>query len=267
MKLVASRDAIEAMALGRAVVEDLGKRIIGASDGFDSNVAMYKFQLSMFATMQEWFIDQLRSKVHRGQDDAFRRGSCLGLAAPGYELEVMRNPQGREIVGADGELVMKEAINHREAKVIVRCFEWYAEQCRSPEWIGKRLNRITFHGSTSWDGSRVRQLLRRHTYVGIKVFGMTRQKRDRITGAVTVIKIPRKKWKVQRRRDLQIVPFRLYKKYKTRRQDVRGVAQEQEITAWTYHHLPNDSAASYLRRLQVSHATRTWWQVRKFCLQ
>ncbi len=217
----ASRDMIEAMALGRAIVEDLGKRIVGASDGFDSNVAMYKFQLSMFAAMQEWFIDQLRSKVIRGQDDAFRRGSCLGLAAPGYELEGMRDSNGREIVGADGELVMKEVINHREAKVIVRIFEWYAEQCRSPEWIAKRLNRIKFHGSTSWDGSRVRQLLRRHTYVGIKVFGKTRQKRDRITGTVTVINIPRKKWKVRRRRELQILPFPLYKKAKARGREVR----------------------------------------------
>lgn len=217
----ASRDMIEALALGRSIVEDHGKRLVGASDGFDSNLMMYKFILSMFAAMQEWFIDQLRSKVIRGQDDAFRRGSNTGLVAPGYELEPMCDLFGNPILGADADAVMHEVINELEAKVILRIFTWYAVKLRSPEWIAKRLNRIKFHGSASWDGSRVRQLLARHTYVGIKVYRKTKQVRDRITGAVTVINIPRKKWKVMRRRALQIIPYWLWKKTKARRKQTR----------------------------------------------
>jgi DNA invertase Pin-like site-specific DNA recombinase len=217
----ASRDMIEALALGRSIVEDHGKRLVGASDGFDSNLMMYKFILSMFAAMQEWFVDQLRSKVIRGQDDAFRRGSNTGLCAPGYRLEPMCDLSGNPIIGGDGDAVMHEVINDLEANVILRIFTWYAEKLRSPEWIAKRLNRIKFHNTTSWDGSRVRQLLARHTYIGIKVYRKTRQVRDRITGAVRVVKIPRKKWKVMRRRALQMIPYWLWKKTKARRKQVR----------------------------------------------
>ena len=56
-----------------------GKRMIGVSDGFDSDVTMSKMQLAMFAALQEMFIDQLRSGVVRGMDDAFRQGTNTGL--------------------------------------------------------------------------------------------------------------------------------------------------------------------------------------------
>lgn len=218
----ASRDQVEALTLGR-MIEKLNKRLIGASDGFDSQAVMSKLQLSIFASLQEWYIDQLRAKVIRGQDDAFRRGANTGLPAPGYKLETMRDKKGNEIFGADGMPVKKEVIDEEEAKVILQVFIWFAIDLKSPEWIANQLNLIRFRGRVTWDGSRVRQLLRRRTYAGIKCFRMTRQVRDRITGAVTVIKIPRSKWKIQIRRDLKIIPSSLWKKTKTRFRILRDV--------------------------------------------
>src|SRR5262249_14694124 len=61
----ASRDAVEALRLGQ-LVDTQKKGMIGVSDGFDSSSPMSKMMLSIFAVLQEWFIDQLRSKVKRG---------------------------------------------------------------------------------------------------------------------------------------------------------------------------------------------------------
>ena len=63
----ASRDTIEALRLGQLIAIKK-KRLIGVSDGFDSDSEMSKIMLSIFAAVQEWFIDQLRSKVYRGID-------------------------------------------------------------------------------------------------------------------------------------------------------------------------------------------------------
>lgn len=221
----ASRDQVEALTLGR-MIEKLNKRLVGASDGFDSQVVMSKLQLSIFASLQEWFIDQLRAKVIRGQDDAFRRGANTGLPAPGYKLETMRDKNGREMFGADEMPIRKEVIDEEEAKVILQVFIWFAIDLKSPEWISNQLNLIRFRGRVTWDGSRVRQLLRRRTYAGIKCFRMTRQVRDRITGAVTVIKIPKSKWKVKIRRELKIISRALWKKTKARLRFLRDVYEK-----------------------------------------
>lgn len=58
----ASRDMVETLLLGK-LVQRLGKRLIGLSDGFDTDSPMWKVTLSIFGALQEWFIDQLRSKV------------------------------------------------------------------------------------------------------------------------------------------------------------------------------------------------------------
>ena len=81
----ASRDTIEALRLGQLITRKK-KRLIGVSDGFDSDSEMSKFILSIFAAVQEWFIDQLRSKVDRGMRDAFFRGTNLRPPAIGYKL-------------------------------------------------------------------------------------------------------------------------------------------------------------------------------------
>ena len=56
----ASRDMVEALGLGR-LLEHHDKFLIGVSDGFDMRVPMWKYMLSMFAAMQEWFVDQLKA--------------------------------------------------------------------------------------------------------------------------------------------------------------------------------------------------------------
>lgn len=61
----ASRGLNDVLSLGR-LIENAGKRMIGASDGFDSAQTHSRQMLVVFAMLHEWFVDQLRKKVHRG---------------------------------------------------------------------------------------------------------------------------------------------------------------------------------------------------------
>lgn len=215
----ASRDAIEALSLGK-MLEALKKRIIGVSDGFDTDLPLAKSMLMIFAMMQEWFIDQLRSKVKRGMEDAFRRGANTGLPAAGYKLVPMCDQFGRPVLGKEGIQVNTLAIEIDESKVIVRVFVLYAEKGWSPERIVQFLNRISFAGRANWDGSLVRKILRNRLYVGIRCYRMTRHERDPVTGKVKVIHRPRSEWIVRRARHLQIIPFKTWKA--TQRQLQKG---------------------------------------------
>jgi DNA invertase Pin-like site-specific DNA recombinase len=71
-----SRNTIESLRLGE-LADETGVRVVGASDGFDSANPQSSLLLPVFGSMNEVFITQLRSKVNRRMDDAFRRGDNI----------------------------------------------------------------------------------------------------------------------------------------------------------------------------------------------
>jgi len=206
----ASRDMIEALKLGRDVARQR-KRLIGVSDGFDTDTPGAKIQLSFYAALHESFVDQLRAKVRRGMHDAFHRGTNTGLPALGYKLVPAQDAAGRPLTGKDGEPLKALAIDDKTSCYVLLAYQLYGEKGRSLVWIGRRFNRQKVGGLETWDGSRVRQLLKRRLNVGILAYNMTHQVRDPDTGRVTVLKVPQEEWLVRRARHLQIVPWHLWK--------------------------------------------------------
>lgn len=89
----ASRDMLESLKLGR-LVEESSRRLIGATDGFDSMKPQSKMMLTIFAMLHELFVDQLRAKVQRGMHDAFERGKNIRPAAFGYHLAPVLDGDG-----------------------------------------------------------------------------------------------------------------------------------------------------------------------------
>ncbi len=224
----ASRDAIEALRLGR-LVERRGKRLMGVSDGFDSASPTSKLMLAMFATLQEWFIDQLRSKVHRGMDDAFGRGTNIHPPSLGYRLDPASDASGRPLYGKDGERLKMKAIDDGEAGIVLEVFQGFARQGWSTGKIAKLFNERAVRGKRSWDSSGIAQMLRRRTYAGIEIYRKTYQVRDPETGVVTVKERPRREWKVRRARHLQIIPWALWKEVR-RRLEASGKAYNERKT-------------------------------------
>ena len=206
----ASRDNIQALLLGR-MIEHSGKRLIGASDAFDSDLSFSKTLLSMYAMFHEGFVDQLRSKVHRGMDDAFARGTNIHSLPVGYRLEPALDEHGRPILGKDREPLRRKVIDPAEAEFVREAFRLYVEGGRSPGDIARVFNDRRVGDQRSWEDSLVRQLLRRRTYVGIEVYRCTRQVRDPETSKTKVVPRPRSEWRVKRLRELQLVPLSTWK--------------------------------------------------------
>jgi len=212
----ASRDAVESLRLGR-LISSRGKRLLGVSDSFDSDSEMSKMHLSMFAMVQEWFVDQLKSKVNRGMRDAFFRGTNLRPPAYGYRLVPAIDGDGKPIRGRDGSQCKMLAIDESEAKYVRLAFQLYARG-KSRNAIARYFNRRQL-GNQTWDASRLKQFFERYKYIGIHVENMTFREVDiddegnevRVTKAR-----PRSEWRVRRATDIQIVSWTLWKKVQRR---------------------------------------------------
>jgi DNA invertase Pin-like site-specific DNA recombinase len=211
----ASRDAIEALTLGR-LVQTHKKRLVGATDGFDSTQELSKIMLHVFAMLHEWFVDQLRSKVRRGMADGFAQGKNLGKPALGYKLTPMTDKDGRPMADDNGRPVMTKVIAEAEAAHVREAFRLFADEGWSKGKIARRLNDLKVGSMTTWDGSLIRQLLRRETYFGVEYYGMTYRVVAPETGDITIVRRPQKEWKWRDVPHLRIVPPDLEAKAKER---------------------------------------------------
>jgi DNA invertase Pin-like site-specific DNA recombinase len=98
-----SRNTIESLRLGELATET-DVRVIGASDGFDSANPHSSLLLPVLGSMNEAFITQLRSKVKRGMDDAFRRGDNIHPPGVGYRLVDVKDADGNLVITHKGTI-------------------------------------------------------------------------------------------------------------------------------------------------------------------
>ena len=75
---------------------------MGASDGFDSANPQSTILLPMLGSMNEAFIHQLKAKVRRGMDDAFRRGDNIQPPGVGYRLVDVKDSAGNLVITHKG---------------------------------------------------------------------------------------------------------------------------------------------------------------------
>ncbi len=57
--------------------QEVGVRVLGASDGFDTDADQDKAILGVSGLVHEFYIDGLKKKVERGMADGFRQGKKL----------------------------------------------------------------------------------------------------------------------------------------------------------------------------------------------
>lgn len=217
----AGRYAIEALRLGQ-LIDSLKKRLVGATDGFDTSTPYAKMMLHIFAMLHEWFVDQLREKVNRGMDDAFERGVDIAGAAFGYEMEVVVDAEGKPVLKQNGKPKRKRVKNDSEIPHVLEAFIAFAEEMKSPQSIGTDWNDRKVGGRQSWAPNTMTELLERETYAGFEYRNKTRQFRDPETGKHIVIKRPKSEWKRREVPHLQIVPLELWEKAQKRLAECRA---------------------------------------------
>jgi len=211
----ASRDAIEALKLGK-LIDACRKRLIGVSDGFDSQATHSKLMLHMFAMLHEWFVDQLQCKVRRGMADAFGQGRNIFAAAFGYRLVPTTDDVGDPIIDSNGKQLMKRIIDDDTAVWVRKAFELLIERLWSPEQIARYFAENNVGGSSAWCRGRIVQLLKRELYVGFEFYGKTFQVHDSETGKKTVKHRPRHEWKRREVPHLRIISDESWQKKEDR---------------------------------------------------
>jgi site-specific DNA recombinase len=188
-----SRNTIESLRLGE-LADGTGVRVVGASDGFDSANPQSSLLLPVLGSMNEAFITQLRSKVKRGMDNAFRRGDNISPPGVGYQLVEVKDANGNLVITHKNTIEKAVQIDPEAAEWTQRGAEMIAYEGRSAIDVARLFNEHKVGGKQTWSDCRVRQHYGREKLVGKDVFHKTKQVTDRRTGKKKVIQLPESEW-------------------------------------------------------------------------
>jgi DNA invertase Pin-like site-specific DNA recombinase len=194
-----SRDQVEQERVVRRL-EYHGVRIIGVSDGYDSASAARRVLRGVRGLINEVYLDDLRSKVHRGMAGLVSRGYTATRPCYGYRLVAIEGGSRHEI-------------DEDEAQWVRWIFQQYASGTGLHR-IAYQLNalRVPSPGGSAWQASLIygspqqaRGLFHRAIYVGRFEWNKTRTVRDPDSGRRRAVLRPRSEWIVQERPELRIV--------------------------------------------------------------
>jgi DNA invertase Pin-like site-specific DNA recombinase/transcription initiation factor TFIIIB Brf1 subunit/transcription initiation factor TFIIB len=188
-----SRNTIESLRHWE-LAEATGVRVVGASDGYDSANPQSSLLLPVLGSMNEAFITQLRSKVKRGMDDAFRRGDNIQPPGVGYRLVDLKDAHGNLVFTHKNTIEKVVEIDPEAADWTRRGAEMIAYEGKSAVDVARLFNEHKVGGKQTWSDSRVRQHYGREKLIGKDVFRKTKQVTDRQTGKKKVIHLPTSEW-------------------------------------------------------------------------
>lgn len=188
-----SRNTIESLTTGE-IATDKGVRLVGASDGFDMANPQSALLLPISSSYHAAFINDLRAKVKRGMDDAFRRGENINPPGFGYRMVPVKDANGNDVFNHKAQLEKRAEIDPEAAAWIVRGAEMIAHEGKSPVDVARFFNENNVGGRKTWADENVRKLYRRERLVGMEVFRKSRQVRDRRTGKIRTEKIKPEHW-------------------------------------------------------------------------
>lgn len=193
-------------------IERLGVRIIGISDGYDSNREGRELQRVIIGGVNQQYLRDLGKKVHRGLTGQTERGFHAGGLSYGYRTHVAG-------VDAKGEPIGHRLEVHEEqAKWVRWCFERYAEGW-APRRIVYELNRLGVPSprGSSWAISALygqpkygTGILRNELYRGMYIWNRSQWVKDPDTGRRRRVERPHDEWRTRETPALRIVSEELW---------------------------------------------------------
>lgn len=206
-----SRDRLEADKT-LAMLNYLQIRVIGVSDGIDTERDSSKIETTFRNLMNEMFLDDLSKKVQRGLSGQALRGYSTGRAPYGYKSV----HEGKGWV---------RHINEEQAQWIRYIFQQFADG-KTTRQIAIDLNEKNVPSPTgkTWmyssfevaKGVRSVGILGNQTYIGKTFYKKTRVIKDPITGKKTQIPRPESEWIVSDSPHLRIIDEELWNKVQER---------------------------------------------------
>lgn len=175
----ASRDELEWWRLA-ALSKKHGKRMVGASDGFNLSDPNWDIWITIFGLLSRLFIKGLREKVLRGMRGSRRRdGRCLGKLPLGFTRQKVRDPNGNTVLRANGRPCHEICVDPETATYRKLIFELFVEKNWSVYKITQHFNDNRIDDWNGWNESTVRGLLWSATAIGVFVFNRYRREYDR----------------------------------------------------------------------------------------
>jgi site-specific DNA recombinase len=135
-----SRDEAE-LILTRRKLLFWGLRLVGVSDGYDSDAKGHKIQATMRGLMNDIFLDDLKAKTHRGMAGQALKGYSTGSRVYGYRRVPIEDPTKTDEWGRPVIVAVTRAIDEDKAQWVRQMFQWYADG-HSLRWIAGELNRL-----------------------------------------------------------------------------------------------------------------------------
>ncbi len=230
-----SRDEAELIVTRRKFMF-WGVRLIGVSDGFDSDAKGHKIQATVRGLMNEIYLDDLKEKTHRGLAGQALKGYNCGGRTYGYRHIPIHHPTEKDEYGRPRIIGAKREIDEEQARWVRQIFTWYADG-KSPRWIAGELNRLGVPGPAAtykrkkrsgrygtWSSSALHGVVEQHTgllnnvvYVGKLIWN----RREWVRNPETKRKVPKlrpeSEWIVTECPDLRIVSDDVWKRVQTRR--------------------------------------------------
>ena len=200
-------------------LEHRGIRIIGTSDGYDTQARGRKVMRIARGLVNELYLDDLADKTRRGLAGQFGRGLSAGGRSYGYRTEAAG--EGRRMV-----------IDETEAERVRWMFERHAEGW-SPVSIAHELNRqgVPSPRGGTWAvsaifGSAQRGLgiLNNQLYVGRVLWNRRQWIKDPETGKRRYVERPESEWMVREAPELRIVSDQLWEATRRRINGAHGDA-------------------------------------------
>lgn len=182
-------------------------RIIGTSDGYDSDAKGRKVMRIARGLVNELYLDDLADKTRRGLAGQLDRGFHAGGRSYGYRTEPVPGSEARRMV-----------IDGREAEVVRWVFQQFADG-RSVRAIVHDLNQRgtpSTRGGTwavsALQGSSIKGLgmLNNELYTGRVIWNRRQWLKDPESGKRRYVERPREEWVIRDRPDLRIISPELW---------------------------------------------------------
>jgi site-specific DNA recombinase len=236
-----SRDQVESERTIRRL-EFRGIRIVGVSDGYDSQSKSRKVQRGVRGLMNELYLDDLRDKTHRGLAGQAIKKYWAGGKPYGYRLVQIKDQARLDNYGNALVIGTTLEVEPLQADVVRGIFEQYANDL-SQRAIAAQLNEQavpspgsawrgrTIRRASGWLGSTINALLANQLYIGRYVWNKSAWIKNPDTGRRTTRPRPDSEHIAHDMPSLRIIDEALYQRVLERRQRaaIRGKAVSEGI--------------------------------------
>ena len=201
-----------------------GIRIIGVSDGYDSERKGHKIHAGFKGLMNELFLDDIRERTHRGMTGQALKGFNCGGRTYGYRNVPIEDQARKDAYGRPAVVAVRYEIDEQQAEVVSQIHGWYAHG-HSYKWIACELNRNGVRSSrgTTWAVSAVKVILENEMYSGTLIWNRRVWVKHPDTGKRTYRERPREEWIVSEQPELRIVPEPVLDAVRARQQRNRAI--------------------------------------------